>query len=250
MRRLNGNFTIDRVYYLNTSERVNKHHAQQIVNALAGVPENRLKRFESRLSINECPDTIAEVAELMVADGFEEWRYYLDNDIDGTPGWLAADWTKLSVLREIISKGENAVVLSDQVFWWNITFKTLEKKIKRLPGLKVLNLDGWYDPADNFAMDYMSKLEPSGSPGIYKNFKGQGASAQFFTYEGAVEHLEMWRQRPDTHAVRLILRQSRKEDLEGYYVCIPPLVRSLNELEEHYTFIKTDKDLRPPKEEQ
>ena len=243
MRRYDSGFKIDRVYYMNTDERMDHHAAQQVVSALAGVPTDRLQRMRTALSITEANErSVPEIAEMMVADGFEEWEIFKDKGGSWRPGWLAREWSKLRAVRHVIDGRENAVILSDHMYWWNMNFSNFEKKLGKLGDLKVLNLHYWFNYHNSDSMERIDWLKPTAAKGIFSGFAGHGASAQLFTYEGAVEYMALWRSMVGVLDMNLIFEVSKRDGhLEGFYVCCPPLIKCLMDYRDCKMAV-TDKD--------
>ena len=162
MRMSDNSRRIHAVYYINVEECEVKRHALEANYHLAGVPEDRLIRFPSRLSFASCPTNNREVAQMMVDDGFPEYEWFLKYDSPYSADHLATRWSKLSLLRRVVKEGINALVMSDSMFFFSYKFLTLEKKIRQLPGdLKMVNLYHWVDSTNPASMELDGQIHRS-----------------------------------------------------------------------------------------
>ena len=245
-----GGHRIQKWYYMNLDERVDKHYAQQINSMLHGVPVQVLERFPVAIENDVCPDDIPTLAQMIVDDGFPEWECYVKEDfwrerkIFG-PHFLAADWTKLRALRQMIEREENAVLCSDAAFL-SVDFAFLQHWINQIPhDLRVLNLYWWYDDEDPKHARQAQKMQPTSVVGIYNNFALFGAAAVFFTWEGAKAHLELWRKyrRVAAEPFPFYAGGDDMDQLAGYYACNPTPMRIIYPGMNGYSIATRDKVL-------
>ena len=119
---------IEQYWYMNMKERRDKHHAQQAVCAMRGVPYSILERYPAGIENEVCPESIRELARLIVDDGFEAWSFYADTENIEDKGyrshWLASDWTKLRALRDI-ANSDKVTLLSSDAWFLKISFDDL-----------------------------------------------------------------------------------------------------------------------------
>ena len=230
MRMRDNSRRIHAVFYINVDECVTKRHALEANYHLAGVPEDRLIRFPSKLSFASCPDNNREIAQMMVDDGFPEYEYFLINESPYGAEHLASRWSKLALYRRIATEGINALVMSDSMFWWSYKFLTLEQKIRRLPDdLQIVNLYDWVDSTNPESMELHDKAQPSGVPGIVKGKVGCGFVAMFVTPEGALNLIKMLGRYPYTSEHQVLPLIAHKKAIEGYYSCAPSPLKSMAE---------------------
>ena len=66
---------IDKWYFSNLEARPDRRHLQEVIAAIQRMPEGLLQRFPAAIENTEMPDTVKEVSDMIVADGFPEWSY-------------------------------------------------------------------------------------------------------------------------------------------------------------------------------
>ena len=234
---------IGKYYYMNLESRIDKHYAQQAVCCLRGVPGKILERIPAAIENENCPDTVQELGQMIVDDGFPEWAFYtqLPSDTTYRSHWLASDWTKLRALRDIAFNKEVAVLSSDAWFL-KIGFDSLDLIASNLPSLKVLHLQhlpviGWRIEPDQYA-DYK---------GITSRMDLTGAGARIFTPAGAAEQLDVWSQMPNVAAQDLAYEASNQHGrIDGWWCCNPSVMELLDSETPDYQIVRKDKWTDPP----
>ena len=219
---------IDKWYYINLADRVDKHHVQQAMCAVHGVPFERLERFPAAIDNESCPRDIRALAQMMIDDGFEEWSWFLENETWFQPHWLASEWSKLRLLRQIIERGENAVMSTDVTFL-NRDFFELEDMQSRLPDLEVLHLSWWYDKEDETHKAHYAKMKKTGVEGIFSNFMLMGGAAIYFTLEGAKNFMAMRKEWPNNNIESFAFYRGlhTPEKIKGFYACDPSPMKQM-----------------------
>lgn len=219
--------SIDKWYYTNLNARPDKMDAQELAAAIQGMPKGVLTRFPAAMENEDLPDNKAELCGLMIADGFFEWEYELVKDYKCSISLLAADWSKLRVLRHVVESGENAVITTDNAYLIEKFSKVQEVVGSLPPDANALYLH-WSSELDAPGhVEAMSRLEPSGVPGILKNF-GLGGWIIYFTNKGARYFLDLWREIPDCDGQDVVYYAAKRyPNLEGFYACNPQVAQSI-----------------------
>ena len=154
--------SIDKWYVTNLNSRPEKWDAQELVSVIQGMPPGILTRFPCAIENEDIPATHAELCELIRQDGFPEWADARIHTTDRPLSLLAADWTKLQVLRLVIEDGESAVITTDNAYLID-KFDKVEELIRALPeNLNALYLHWSSEPDVPGHIEAMSQLEPSG----------------------------------------------------------------------------------------
>lgn len=250
-------FTIDKVYYINQDNRVDRHWTQMFAMEFFGVPYDRIVRFRSRIQNSELPD-LHDIIEMMADDGFPEWHVCENPRHANHPTWLASIWSKLSVIREIGEANVNAIMMSDVNYLMGflnrydlgdfsapIKFPYLERACDNLKDMKVLNFGKSYRNW-SVASELNVEIKPSHIPGIYHPMVYGRFGAVLFTPEGAVEVLKWYRKFAHLKSDSLfanIFRAMPADEYKGYYFCDPGIVYMPSRSTCEYPFNKFDKVL-------
>ena len=191
-----------------------------------GVPSDRVECFQGIDARDDKFNTIPKLAAAMVDDGFEKWGIHRDTKeyLQG-PRSLAIGWSHLRCLRQIVDRGENAIVLEDDC---NIIkpFDDMERFLSHLPsGLKCLHLDWttliethidiWYD------YRYRQRIRHTDVEGIYTGYIPATHRAKFYTLEGATEKFNAWKDEPWIDGEILMWHRNAQNDVSGYYFALP-----------------------------
>lgn len=224
---------IDKWYYSNLDNRPEKVDAQELVSVIQGFPPNVLQRVPCALQNHEIPETMKEISDMMVADGFDEWHYDAIKENDREPVLLASDWTKLRILRQVIENGENAVITSDNAYLL-CKFDELQEVVNQLPddmNALYLHWEANTDYPDQIKA--LSRLEQSGVDGVLSGFNMIGWIV-YFTQKGAKLFYDLWRQMPsaDGQEVMYWARHHGLSDLQGFYCCNPQIASAVFNLHE------------------
>ena len=222
---------IDKWHITNLSSQPYKWACQELVACLHGIPMEIFERFPARIENDVLPSQ-EELARRIAADGFPEWektfatRSLIKEHLDMPERHcqqIACEWTRMSVLRHIAESGNRAVACSDNGYL-NIRYKELTAILNQLPDdLLVLYLHWYCFLRDGDGWDAACRLEPSGVPGVLKEFSGGGNSA-YWTPEGAQVVLDLWRKIPNASAGDILLWSNF--DSSQFYVCDPDLIAS------------------------
>ena len=227
---------IDKWYFTNLRSRKDKADVQELVAAIQGFPPGLLERFDAAIENEDLPDTAADLCELLIADGFSEWTHEASaarNPYLGTHA-IAANWTRLRLIRHIIQEGLHAVMVTDNNYPV-YPFRLIRDRIASAPSdMKLLVLNWQGDPYhQGFTERHyraLATMEPSGVPGILKNFTGVSGQV-YFTQAGAREFLKRWRKYPDRD-FQQVWRTCADPDFPVVYVCNPGLVLAINDMRE------------------
>jgi len=123
---------IDNVYVTCSSIYDDKWSAHQVVSDLWGVPIDKLVRYPFKLESHTVPTDMIDVAQMMVADGFEGFKWFYDNrSYWYSPLELAKCWTMISLLRDITARNESAIIMTDSVYFSGYHFSDAERWIGR-----------------------------------------------------------------------------------------------------------------------
>ena len=220
---------IKKWYYSNLASRPEKVHAQELVAAVQGFPVGVMERFPAAIENDAMADTMDELADLMIADGFVEWGESMrTSEMFLSTG--AANWTALRQLRHVINSGDGAVLSTDRLFPV-ANFSVIDELIESCPAdMKGLYLETsgdpnpYADPPTGYGEEHfrlMAGLMPCGIPGILSNFKGVGWGV-YFTLDGAVDFLEAWRAIPSMDRQSVLVYTPCL--VSGYYMCNPNVV--------------------------
>ena len=220
---------IDKWYITNLDARWDKWACQQFVACLHGIPMEIFDRFPARIENDVLPSQ-EELARRIAADGFPEWeeifatrpvaKEHRDRP-ELTIQHIACEWTRMSVLRHIVESGYRSVVCTDNGYL-NIRYEELTVMFNKLPDDLLVLYFYWYCfLRDSDGWDAVCRLEPSGVPGVLKNFSGGGFNA-YWTPKGAGLFLDLWRKNPKTSAENLLLVSHF--DSSQFYACDPHLV--------------------------
>lgn len=208
------------------------------------VPHDRIECFPG---INGKDDerykTYADLSKAMVDDGFPEWKIYQEKEEwphYGSYQSLAVEWSHLRVLRQIVDRGENAIILEDDRFLTK-NFVEIEDTVNRMPGIKALLL--WWtflhgdDPHYHIDEMYKQRMRSTDVQGVFTGYVPCGHSANFYTAEGAHEVLSYWRSKPDHSGESLLWKHNLENPyIKGYYHCMPAWGIELNNRLETRTY--------------
>ena len=178
---------------------------------------------------------------MITNDGFPEWgELYGSPKKVLYPHWIACNWSILRALRLVINRGENAVISLDTHYMCKL-FYLMERELHQLPrDLKALHLTWWKDNPQHIKQQ--SKLRPTNVEGIYSNFALYTAGVTFYTTQGAIEYLEIWKRNPvDTQTV-LFEAALKGEDVDGHYCCDPFWMKALGDNKPGYDVTRKDKE--------
>lgn len=223
--------TIDKWYVSNLNSRPDKWDAQELVSVIQKMPVGILQRIPAAIENENLPDTRKELSRLMASDGFPEWSHPDVAIKDSGVSRLASDWTKLCALRQVIESSENAVITTDNAYLIE-QFPRVERLVASAPNdLNALYLHWNSHPEMPRHMEAMSKLEPSGVPGMLKNFE-LGGWIVYFTNKGAKWFMDLWREIPSCDGQNVVYHAARRYGrLEGVYACNPQVAVSVFELD-------------------
>lgn len=224
-------------YYSNLDSRLDKVYAQELVAAVQRFPAGVMERFPTALQNNEMPETREELCEMIQADGFPEWSYEMLKGALVEDVWIAADWTKLRMLRYVANSDSGAVITTDNAYPI-APYEVIDNTIGFLnhEGLRALYLHWTADPDEDsieqWHIDALSNLAPTHIEGVLGNFAGVGWIA-YWTPEGAQSFLDLWAECStcDGQMVLNYFQHKVGRQLNGYYVCNPHLALSVFDLQ-------------------
>ena len=228
---------LNKWYYSNLAVRTDKVHAQELVASIQRFPPSVLTRFPVAIETTEMPDTLAELCLLMNRDGFTEWTADRLSHSDLSLTWVAANWTKLKMLRHVANSDAGAVITTDNAYPI-VPFELISQTISACPSdLKALYLHWVAEPDEGgFKREHyesLAGLTPCGITGVLANFHGVGWIV-YFTPSGAQHFLDVWRQEPPTDGqyIPLACRYwwNHPLQLSGTYACNPHLALSIFDL--------------------
>ena len=217
---------IDKVYFICRDPGNDRYWAQMGALGVMGVPSDRVECFQGIDAREDKFSTIAKLADAMVDDGFEEWGIHRDTKeyLDG-PRSLAVGWSHLRCLRQIVDRGENAIVLEDDCHIIK-PFDEMEKLLSYLPsGMKCLHLD-WttlIETHDKIWSDYRyrQRIRRTDVDDIYTGYIPPTHRAKFYTLEGAKEKFEAWKDKPWQDGEGIMWERNAENDVSGYYFALP-----------------------------
>ena len=217
---------IDKWCVINLNSSTYKWATQQLVAALQGIPMDIFERFPARCENDSLPSQ-EELARRVAADGFPEWEEtfatrpvpeeYRDRP-ERTVQHIACEWSRMSLIRHISDSGYRVVMVSDNLYL-RIRFEELVATLNQLPDdLHGVFLHWYYMFSSKNHLDDLRRLEPSGVPGVLRNFKSSGIG-MYFTPEGARLFLDLWRKMPVFSGENVLA--SSILDTSKFYACDP-----------------------------
>lgn len=217
---------IDKVYFICRDPGNDRYWAQKGALGVIGVPSDRVECFPGIDAREERFNTLAKLADAMVDDGFSEWGIHRETEeyLQG-PRSLAVTWSHLRCLRQIVDKGENAIVLEDDCFIIK-PFDQMERSLSRLPpGLKCVHLDWtcliethgkiWFD------YRYRQRIRRTDVQDLYTGYIPATHRAKFYTTMGAKEKFDTWVNEPWKDGESVMWHRNESEDTDGYYFALP-----------------------------
>lgn len=232
---------IDKWYFSNLEERRDKVNAQELVAALQSFPAGVLERFPVATENESLPDTAQGLCKQMQADGFVEWDYEAIRHNNRHVTLLAADWTKLKMLRHIIETDRCAVLTTDNAYPI-VPFKVIEGTVASCPSDRKALYLHWVNDPFWTAPDYealaqqhyetLANMQPTDAPGVLDNFGGSGWIV-CFTPAGAAEFLSLWKSIPSADGQDVLFySKQHNPNLTGYYACNPELALSIFDVQQ------------------
>lgn len=217
---------IDKVYFINLPRGVDRYWAQTGALGVMGVPSDRVECFEGIDAAAEKYNTFAKIAGAMVEDGFPEWGVHRETKeyLKG-PRSLAVQWSHLRCLRQIVERGENAIVLEDDCFIIK-PFEQMERALSYLPdNLKgvfldwsfIIETDGriWHDTR------YRQNIIRSDVTDLYTGYIPAGHRATFYTPLGAKDKLDAWKDEPWQNGESVLWDKNQSKQTDGYFFALP-----------------------------
>lgn len=216
-----NNREIDRVYYINLSDRQDKHWVQRATLGMRGFPFSIVDRFEA--VDGRSYKTFDSIIQAIIDDGFPTYKIFFDKPPPDAhdPARIknvAGEWSHLRCLRQIVERDEITLVLEDDTCidsWMN----SLNRILKTINDLQILYLEFWFHKCET---DLESLLMPAIIEKVYYGFHGSGSRARLFTPKGAKQFLQLTLDNPWHNSEMQVYEAWRRSViLDGIYVCIP-----------------------------
>ena len=189
---------IDRVYILNLPDNIERRWACYAANATNGVPQSHIHIWRA-IPGNDF-ESIAEMVEKAVDDGFPEFKelYNKEQIHDRVPedtyGFCvtAQFWSYCQMLREIVKRDENTVILYDDRYirdFGYISEMVGHLSQENLPPFEILQFENnQHNAAD--PRHFMNPQPHPNYPWFYQGPLGGSENAMFYTPKGAAFLLE------------------------------------------------------------
>lgn len=230
---------IDKVYVTCSKDYEDKWISQQAVSDLWGVPPSKLVRYPFKLENRQIPADICDIAQLMVDDGFEGYRWFYDQkekfyeSIEVTkqgtlPVELAKSWTLISLLREVVERGESAIVMTDSVYLYEYSFNQVNQWLS-LSDINGIALSHPHNFRENPDLITELELEPTASADLWTNFSDNCGCGYVFSAEGAKVFLDAWLLYPQTLFPGLlpVYKTDNERPLPGFCISLLPITYPL-----------------------
>lgn len=189
---------IDKVYYINADSQIGRRYGQQLTARMTGLSLNDLERFVPKGTQKIYPSNEA-IVEDIIADGFPEFKWFLQPEnaqhIWQRPKNISVSWSHVSVLRNIVNRGESAIVLEDDTFL-SCNYPQLYADLSAVDRpIEVAWLETWrWEPHES---EFYQQIEldkeiiRTNISGIYSNYYGLSSRARYLSYEGAQRFLDL-----------------------------------------------------------
>ena len=216
---------IDKVYFICRDPGNDRYWSQMGALSVMGVPSDRIECFKGIDARDNKFNTFEKLADAMVDDGFEKWGIHRETEeYHKGPRSLAVQWSHLRCLRQIVERGENAIVLEDDCYLVK-AFRQIESALSRISDLKCLYLDWeflivghgriWEDTR------FRQRIQRADHPELYTGYIPVTHRAKLYTPQGAKEHLDVWEDKPMHDGESLPWLRNIDNNVSGFYFAMP-----------------------------
>ena len=248
-------FSIDKVYLINQSIRADRLYGTMFSLYQFKVPYAKFERFPARCENNNLPNSLTELLLMIRNDGFSCYNKLLEPGVieqrllasesaerNLHPASIASVWSKLSLLRHIADRNENALFITDSFM---LSGSSIIKHFNRLVRVcEKLDAFKWLLLFSN-SKKLNAPFTRSSIDGIFGPPNGVNGFSVFVTTPAACSDILNFVNSDDKildHVFNVIPNMLKDGiDLTGYYFCESNVATPYRSGELGYTFTYHDK---------